>query len=214
MQPGHFIDREPKTSQTAYFPAIILGLVGPRSYWARGSYVSDSNICAGFGHQRDNTTARKLQIGREGNSAMKQTTVAITVLAYFSVMPFSHAWAQAAIVDLGDRDVWLVAAGSLPGDSNLDGINSANDLNAVGSHWVPNNTGVTSWSDGDFNGDGIVDPTDLNTLGRWWFKTAADFSKSAADANSVPEPSQTQLVLISLIALFHIRYKCRDILMA
>ena len=112
-------------------------------------------------------------------------------------------------VDLGDRDAWLVAAGSLPGDSNLDGINNAIDLNAVGSHWVPNNTGVTSWSDGDFNGDGIVDPTDLNALGRWWSQTAADFSRSAADASPVPEPSETQLVLISLIALYYVRDKCR-----
>lgn len=108
-------------------------------------------------------------------------------------------------VDLADRDSWLRAAGSLPGDANLDGQNNAQDLNAVGSHWVPNNTGITTWADGDYDGNGTVDAGDLNTLGSWWTKTAADFA--TPDAAPIPEPNTAVLTLFGLLGLLAIRQR-------
>ena len=58
--------------------------------------------------------------------------------------PATYDLNQDGVVDLGDRDAWLVAAGSLPGDANLDGVNNAQDLNAVGSNWQA--IEITSWA--------------------------------------------------------------------
>ena len=103
-------------------------------------------------------------------------------------------------VDLGDRDAFLVQNGSLPGDADLNGVDNAADLNAVGQNWQQ---AVTSWSDGDFVGDGFSNAQDLNVLGVWWTKTAADFadSQQAAPAAAVPEPSGVVLLLVGLAGI-------------
>lgn len=78
------------------------------------------------------------------------------------------------IVDLDDRDAWLLEAGAfhLPsgtahplGDANLDGSVNATDLNVLGMNWQDN---AGSWCGGDFDGDGRINANDLNLLGLNW----------------------------------------------
>ncbi len=52
------------------------------------------------------------------------------------------------------------------GDADLGGDVDADDLTALGLHWLL--TGIETWEDGDFNGDGSVDAGDLNLLGQYW----------------------------------------------
>ena len=73
-----------------------------------------------------------------------------------------------ALVDLADRDAWLLEAGQvnlgpgrayLLGDANLDGVVDGSDF----SVWNGNKfTTVAAWSRGDFNGDGVVDGSDFS----------------------------------------------------
>ena len=70
------------------------------------------------------------------------------------------------IVDLADRDQWLLDAGILniggaylPGDANLDGVVDGSDFN----RWNANRFASTGrWSQGDFNADGVTDGSDFN----------------------------------------------------
>ena len=112
-------------------------------------------------------------------------------------------------VDIGDRDAFLVEIGSLPGDADLNGVNNANDLNALGTNWQ---SSVTSWSQGDFNGDAFDDASDLNVLGTWWQKTAADFAAAQngrATTAPVPEPNGSLMALVALMILSMVRRRCR-----
>lgn len=112
-------------------------------------------------------------------------------------------------VDLGDRDAYLRLIGSLPGDTNLDGVIDASDLNIVGANWQRE---ARSWSNGDFNGDGLVDGADLNEVGLWWRKTAADFAAATGPGAgpltaSVPEPNALSLLFIGFVSIFVCRQR-------
>ncbi len=104
-------------------------------------------------------------------------------------------------VDLSDRDTWLELAGAenglslVAGDTNLDGVVAATDLNVLGTNWL--RTDATSISQGDFNGDSKVDATDLNEVGVNWQHGAAATITAAA----VPEPSSCLALLTSLALL-------------
>ncbi len=107
-------------------------------------------------------------------------------------------------IDLDDRDEFLLQVDSLPGDSDLSGMNDAADLNALGTHWQAND--LMSWADGDFNGDGSGDAADLNELGIWWQKTGADFAAAqAASPSAVPEPASALLAVACLFGLMATR---------
>ena len=100
-------------------------------------------------------------------------------------------------VDLGDRDVWLSDAGLenigrayLTGDTNLDGVVEAADLNDVGISWLQ--PGIDSWASGDFNGDGTSDAVDLNEVGLNW---------QTGVAAAVPEPTKTVNLWFFLLAV-------------
>ena len=103
-------------------------------------------------------------------------------------------------LDLQDRDAWLRTAAELlgmpapflGGDTNLDGIVGPTDLNAVGVHWLSENTGL--WTQGDFNADGRTDALDLNVLGVNWLK-------STLDVAVVPEPDGVLLASVLLALL-------------
>lgn len=90
------------------------------------------------------------------------------------------------VVNDGDRDDWLAAAGPangfagpfLVGDSNIDGGVDAQDLNALGVAWLSDNN---NWSNGNFTGNG-ADAADLNALALNWQETVP------AARNAVPEP--------------------------
>ena len=65
---------------------------------------------------------------------------------------------QDGTIDRTDLDDWLTGDAQnepiLSGDSNLDGVVDALDLNAVGTHWLQTDAG---WCGGDFSADGVVD---------------------------------------------------------
>ena len=72
------------------------------------------------------------------------------------------------LVNLADRDEWLVQAGALNlpsgnpyllGDANLDGSVDVADFNRWNSNKFTNSN---RWSSGDFNADGVVDVGDFN----------------------------------------------------
>ena len=96
-------------------------------------------------------------------------------------------------VDTGDRDAFLLDVGSLPGDADLNGMNNAADLNALGTNWQSEGD-LSSWEFGDFTGDRRVDAGDLNLLGIWWQKTGDDFAQAAASTAAVPEPNSISLL--------------------
>ena len=56
--------------------------------------------------------------------------------------------------------------GTFMGDTNLDGVVDATDLNQVGIHWRQE-SGAT-WLTGDFTGNGAVTSADLNIIGINW----------------------------------------------
>ena len=90
------------------------------------------------------------------------------------------------VVDSQDVAAMAQALGGRPGDSNLDGVVDAVDLNRVGINWLTSN--CATWERGDFNGDGSVDVVDLNVLGVNWLQVAA------ADAARVPRAPLTAIV--------------------
>ncbi len=109
-------------------------------------------------------------------------------------------------VDTGDRDAFLRDVGSLPGDADLDGMNVAADLNALGTNWQSEGDSL-SWRLGDFNGDRRVDAGDLNLLGIWWQKTGDDFAQAAASTAAVPEPTSMSLLTAVLLLSLGLRRK-------
>ena len=102
-------------------------------------------------------------------------------------------------VDHTDLTKWLSDAAVqdgfaepyLPGDANLDGVINAQDLNAVGFHWLQD---VALWSAGDFTADGKVNAADLNALGKNWLK---ELPLAAAETTAVPEPSTWLLAFLA-----------------
>ena len=100
--------------------------------------------------------------------------------------------------DLADRDEWLVQAGAenigqpyVLGDTDLNGLVNAADLNTLGGNWQRSD--LMSWADADFNGDGFANATDLNAIGSNWLHGVA--------AAAVPEPASSVLIMISIVCL-------------
>ena len=108
------------------------------------------------------------------------------------------------VVDLGDRDAFLRDENvrSLLGDANLDGVNGAADLNAIGTNWL---AAADSWARGDFNGDSVTNASDLNDLGIWWTQTADDFANAAAATAAVPEPTGVVMLILGMVGLLATR---------
>ena len=106
-------------------------------------------------------------------------------------------------VNDSDRDEWLKLAAQemglgqayLVGDSNLDGIVDAEDVNALALNWQRNNH---LWSAGNFT-QSSVNSTDLNALALNWRKSI----RSASTANTlVPEPSTLPVTLFAFAILW------------
>jgi hypothetical protein len=103
------------------------------------------------------------------------------------------------LVDEADRDAWLDNAATengfaepyLMGDSNLDGVNDASDLNALALNWQDANTHI--WTGGNFTG-ASVNAADLNALALGWQKSIA-----AARATPVPEPASLMLLICPIV---------------
>ncbi len=97
-------------------------------------------------------------------------------------------------VDRMDRDVWVAELKmTYFGDSNLDGMVDAGDLNNLALNWQSPST--TSWALGDFTGDGNTNAADLNLLALNW-RSGQQAANSAA---SVPEPASALLLAAGLI---------------
>ena len=113
------------------------------------------------------------------------------------------------LVNDTDRDDWLALAGPqngfaggfLVGDSNLDGIVDAEDLNALGVSWQSANN---NWSNGNFTGGGI-DAADLNALALNWRESVP----LAAANSAVPEPATITLALLSMALFARFRVAAR-----
>ncbi len=101
-------------------------------------------------------------------------------------------------VDDNDNQLWYSWASKLtglelgPGDTNLDGIVNAIDLNNLGSNWQRSD--ALSIADGDLDGDGLVSATDLNEIGSNWLRGAP------LAGSAVPEPSSAALLIIAAMA--------------
>lgn len=114
------------------------------------------------------------------------------------------------MVDLGDRDAWLVIAGSknigtpyLAGDANLDGKVNQVDLNALGVNWQSEKVG---WDEGNFDAVSGVGKGDLNVVGLNWQQL------SVPAAAAVPEPSASLLAMASMLGFaFLRRQKKKDV---
>lgn len=110
-----------------------------------------------------------------------------------------------AVVDIQDRDAWLVVAGAaeLPsgnpyqlGDADLDGTVDGLDF----IEWNANKfTSVAAWCAGDFTADGTVDGLDFI---EW---NGNKFTSADSSGTQVPEPSAGWLILIGLTGVL----KCR-----
>ncbi len=77
------------------------------------------------------------------------------------------------VINRDDATQWLrlaanankLATAYVPGDTNLDGVVNAIDLNSLALSW---RNGGATWSGGDFTGEGTVDALDLNGLALNW----------------------------------------------
>ena len=104
------------------------------------------------------------------------------------------------VVDDADLLEWRSVAASrngfnepyLLGDSDLDGVVDAVDLNNLALNWRQN---VATWSQGDFTADGVVDSADLNALAVNW---ARSITIASAISAPVPEPSPWLLAVFGL----------------
>ena len=105
------------------------------------------------------------------------------------------------VVDNTDLTQWLSAAANhngfagayLLGDSNLDGLVDATDLNKLALGWQQDNR---LWSWGDFTADGNVDAQDLNKLALNWQQSVV---AAASSASTVPEPSALVVTCLGLV---------------
>ncbi len=105
------------------------------------------------------------------------------------------------LVDVADRDAWLVEAGVrnlasgnsyVLGDANLDGVVDVSDFNVWNSNKFSN---TAAWCSGDFSADGSVDVSDFNIWNSNKFQSS--------DAAAVPEPScATGFMLASILCMW------------
>ena len=99
----------------------------------------------------------------------------------------------------------LVLVATAPGDTNLDFVVDAADLNTLALNWQQSASG---WAAADFNNDGFVDAADLNLLALNWqsgvplsLRVSFDDAWSAATAHTVvPEPATAVTVTVILLA--------------
>ncbi len=108
------------------------------------------------------------------------------------------------VVDQNDLTTWLSDAAEhngftqvyLAGDTNLNGMVDAGDLNDLALNWRHN---IALWSAGDFNADGNVDAADLNSLALNWRRS---IPIPSAVRSTVPEPSAWALMLFGLASVW------------
>ena len=107
------------------------------------------------------------------------------------------------IVNLDDRDAWLVEAGMALGfdgpiklgDANLDGAVDVSDFNLFNENKF---TSSTDWCKGEFNGDASIDASDFNI----WNEnklTRSDMTQV------VPEPGGAMLLFVGCVACAFMR---------
>ncbi len=104
-------------------------------------------------------------------------------------------------VNEADLTLLLASAGTLLGDSNLDGEVGFADFLQVSRSF---GTEVTGWSDGDFDGDGQVTFADFLILSESFGQSVAA-PVSATTVSSVPEPA-TNAAMLLVFGLIGLRY--------
>ncbi len=106
-----------------------------------------------------------------------------------------------SVVDLGDRDAWLVLAGNenigapyLVGDIDLDGFVDGSDFVI----WNQSKfTANAAWCRGDINADGFVDGLDFIAWNKNKFQSS---DRSALQQTAVPEPGTSLLLCCGMLA--------------
>ncbi len=98
-------------------------------------------------------------------------------------------WRSAAAIHNGFSEAYLL------GDSNLNGLVAADDLNNLALNWRQE---TAKWTGGDFTADGVVNAADLNALALNWRQSIPMASAASAP---VPEPSAFWLTLVGLISI-------------
>ncbi len=96
-------------------------------------------------------------------------------------------------VTSADRDEWITLAGTLFGDTDLDGSVAFADFLGLSASFGQ----AGGWENGDFDGSGDVQFPDFLLL-------SSNFGESAA-ASAVPEPSCHALALLALLGLMTLR---------
>ena len=106
---------------------------------------------------------------------------------------------------LGDGSVRII--NTFPGDSNLDGEFNSTDLVEVfnASEYEDNLPLNSTWSDGDWNGDGDFDTSDLVFA----FNVGGYEQGPRPQVAGVPEPSNSGLLLVWILALAFTRRRVR-----
>ena len=109
---------------------------------------------------------------------------------------------------LNDRDLeqWLLNAALengldasyFFGDTNLDEVVDAIDLNALALNWGADDEKVV-WSRGDVNGDGVVDTIDLNKIALSWL--LSNSPPDEGQRGAVPEPSTATMCWLAFAAI-------------
>ncbi len=111
------------------------------------------------------------------------------------------------LVNLDDRDAWLVQAGAenlasgnayLLGDSDLNGVVDGNDFIAWNASKF---TSTGKWSMGDFDASGFTDGSDFILWNAFKF--------TSSDAAAVPEPTLGCLLLVSVVLVGRRQFRLR-----
>ena len=112
-------------------------------------------------------------------------------------------------VDAEDRRVWVEeAAYTYFGDADMDGEFNSKDLVKVFSTALYESGASATWAQGDWNGDGFFTSADLTLA----FQSASyEQGPRSAEASTVPEPSDSFVMLCGLFSVFAARRRSRNV---
>jgi hypothetical protein len=96
-------------------------------------------------------------------------------------------------VAVGASDVLVMY--TYDGDTDLNGVVDARDVNALLNGW---SNGLTGWRNGDVNYDGVVNGTDYTALLAALANQGAPFAGGTGGAGAIPEPAALGLLTLAV----------------